>query len=120
MKLEPYSLPETIEARLLSLMGQLGLVMGSIDMIVTPEGDHVFLEVNEQGQFLWVEQMNPEIALLEPFAHFLASGNPLFCWAPRSDERIEFLQYLESPEAREFISTEAASTYAESFVVSDR
>jgi hypothetical protein len=32
----------------------LGLAFGCIDLIVTPEGEHIFLEVNEMGQFLWV------------------------------------------------------------------
>ena len=30
----------------------LGLLYGAIDMILTPSGEYVFLEVNESGQFL--------------------------------------------------------------------
>ncbi len=31
------------------------MVYGALDFIVTPEGQHVFLEVNPAGQYLWVE-----------------------------------------------------------------
>lgn len=44
-------------------------------MIVTPGGDYVFLEVNEMGQFLWIEAANPEIRLLDHFCSFLMSGS---------------------------------------------
>ena len=37
-------------------MRELGLVFGCIDLIVTPEGEHVFLL---KGQFLWVEHGAP-------------------------------------------------------------
>jgi hypothetical protein len=78
MKVAPCVLPEAVEAMLLSLMDRLGLVMGMVDLIVTPDGEHVFLEVNEQGQFLWVEEMCPELPLLDIAARFLASGDPRF------------------------------------------
>ncbi len=50
----PYSLPNDVKNKLQALMQELDLNTGSIDMIVTPEGDHVFLEVNPTGQFGWV------------------------------------------------------------------
>ena len=36
-------------------MQWFGLIYGAFDCIVTPEGRHVFLEVNPAGQYLWVE-----------------------------------------------------------------
>ena len=36
-------------------MDAFGLLYGAFDFIVTPEGRHVFLEVNPAGQYLWVE-----------------------------------------------------------------
>lgn len=50
----PYVLPEDIHNKLITLMKILGLNTGSIDMIVTPENEFVFLEVNPVGQFGWV------------------------------------------------------------------
>lgn len=47
----PYKLPTEVERKLLSLMKQLKLNTGSIDMIVTPGKKYYFLEVNPVGQF---------------------------------------------------------------------
>jgi glutathione synthase/RimK-type ligase-like ATP-grasp enzyme len=48
-------LPTGIESRILAFMKELGLVYGAFDFIVTPEGRHVFLEVNPAGQYMWIE-----------------------------------------------------------------
>ena len=37
-------------------MARLGIVYGAIDLRRTPDGRHVFLEVNPAGQWLFVEQ----------------------------------------------------------------
>ncbi len=50
----PYKLPEEIEQKLDELMKSLGLNSGSIDMIVTPTGEFLFLEVNPVGIFAMV------------------------------------------------------------------
>jgi glutathione synthase/RimK-type ligase-like ATP-grasp enzyme len=48
-------LPGEIEAKLHAFMKAFGLVYGAFDFIVTPEGRHVFLEVNPAGQYMWLE-----------------------------------------------------------------
>lgn len=53
----PYQLPEPIRTRCLSLVRSLGLRFGALDVIATPAGDYVFLEVNPFGQWLWMEQL---------------------------------------------------------------
>jgi len=67
-------LPRDVEERCLALMRTLGLAFGCIDLIVTPAGEHVFLEVNEMGQFLWVEMREPACPLLRAFATLLTEG----------------------------------------------
>lgn len=52
-----YELPEDVKARLLRLMDYFGLNYGAADIIVTPEGRHVFLEVNPVGEFFWLERV---------------------------------------------------------------
>jgi ATP-GRASP peptide maturase of grasp-with-spasm system len=47
----PYRLPEPVEAAVGRLMVSLGLSSGSLDLVRTPDGRHVFLEVNPAGQF---------------------------------------------------------------------
>jgi glutathione synthase/RimK-type ligase-like ATP-grasp enzyme len=50
-----YELPGQITALLLSFMRTMKLVFGCIDMILTPSGRYVFLEVNSAGNWLWLE-----------------------------------------------------------------
>jgi ATP-GRASP peptide maturase of grasp-with-spasm system len=47
----PYKLPHEIEMKIIDLMKKIGLDNGSIDLIVTPNNEYVFLEVNPVGQF---------------------------------------------------------------------
>lgn len=49
-----YELPADVHAKTLALMDALGLNYGAFDFIVTPEGRHVFLEVNPVGEFMWL------------------------------------------------------------------
>ena len=50
-----YELPPSVKERLLRLMDYFGLNYGAVDFILTPDGRHVFLEVNPAGEFFWLE-----------------------------------------------------------------
>lgn len=50
-----HELAREVQALCLRLVRGLGLTFGAIDMVLTPEGEHVFLEVNASGQWAWVE-----------------------------------------------------------------
>ncbi|RQP25496.1 ATP-dependent carboxylate-amine ligase [Albitalea terrae] len=52
-----HCLPAEIEQCCLLLVQRLGLCYGAIDMIVTPEGRYVFLEINPNGQYQWIEHL---------------------------------------------------------------
>jgi len=80
LRLTPWSLPPLIAERCFHLMDRLGIVSGSFDFIVTRDGEPFFLEVNEQGQFLWLEGLCPELPLLDAFCAFLVSGERHFVW----------------------------------------
>lgn len=47
----PYTLPPKIEDQVFNFMKKINLKSGSVDFIVTPEDEHIFLEVNPIGQF---------------------------------------------------------------------
>jgi hypothetical protein len=51
------SLPAEIEDKLRLMMVHYGLSYAAFDMIVTPAGEYVFLEMNPNGQWLWIELM---------------------------------------------------------------
>ena len=64
----PIDIPTEIIRKLKLLMKELYLESGSIDMIVTPDDEYVFLEVNPVGQYDYVGkrcnyQLDKEIAL---------------------------------------------------------
>jgi len=80
--IEPDRLPREVERACRRLLKSLGIVFGCLDFIVTPAGEHVFLEVNPAGQFLWIEEACPEIRLLAPFVDFLLARQPDFRWWP--------------------------------------
>lgn len=46
-----YHLPENIKANLSSMMKEMGLYIGAIDMIKGEDGNYYFLEVNPQGEW---------------------------------------------------------------------
>lgn len=69
--IEIFHLPDLIKQKCIALMKKLGVVFGCFDFIVTPENEYYFLEINEQGQFLWIEEANPDIKMLDAFTNFL-------------------------------------------------
>ena len=77
--IEPTELPGDVEARLRDLLARLGLVYGAIDLRRTPDGEHVFLEVNPAGQWRFVERQTGQ-PITEAVARTLAAGRPA---APR-------------------------------------
>ncbi|MCX7114692.1 MAG: hypothetical protein NTW08_02100 [Gammaproteobacteria bacterium] len=82
IKMSLYQLPSEIENKLCSLLRALGIVFGCVDMIVTPDGEYIFLEINEQGQFLWIEELSPDIPLFDCFIQFLLGRSFYFKWNP--------------------------------------
>ena len=53
---QPYQLPLEVEEKILHLMDYFSLHYGAIDIILTPDGKHVFLELNPCGEFFWLER----------------------------------------------------------------
>ncbi|MDZ8068189.1 MAG: MvdD family ATP-grasp ribosomal peptide maturase [Nostoc sp. DedQUE08] len=67
---ESYTLPEDVEEKLLKLMAEFGLNYGALDIILTPDGRHVFLEVNPVGEFFWLERC-PGLPISQAIAEVL-------------------------------------------------
>ncbi|MEU0659495.1 ATP-grasp domain-containing protein [Streptomyces lavendulocolor] len=67
-----WEVPEETARKARSALRALGLRMGAIDLKLTPDGEPVWLEVNPQGQFLFLEPLL-NIPLAEYFLDFLLS-----------------------------------------------
>ncbi len=77
----PIELAPELHRAILRLMDEMGLIFGCLDFIVTPAGEHVFLEVNEMGQFLFIEEF-AGIPLLDAFCEMLIQRTLDFTWDP--------------------------------------
>ncbi len=73
LHMEPIELPTAVVDACSRLLDHLGLVFGCFDLIVTPDGRHLFLEVNQMGQFLFLEHATG-YPLLDAFTDFLIQG----------------------------------------------
>lgn len=73
----PFQLPIELEQKLRTLMCQLNLVSGSIDLLCDENGEFYFLEVNPEGQYDWVSVFG-NYQLDKKIAHFLATKNQVF------------------------------------------
>jgi glutathione synthase/RimK-type ligase-like ATP-grasp enzyme len=51
----PCKIPDDITQKIYRFMVKMGLRFGCIDMIVTPDGKYVFLEINPNGQWYFVQ-----------------------------------------------------------------
>jgi hypothetical protein len=87
-------------------MRRLGIVFGCFDIVVTPAGEHVFLEVNEMGQFLFVEHY-AGIPLLDAFSSFLIDGSQDFSW----DEARVQVHYSDLEERVAEVSRKAEANH---------
>lgn len=65
-----FELGEDVKVRLRKVLGLLGLRMGIVDLKFTPEGELVWFEINQQGQFLFAEGLSG-LDLTSAFASFL-------------------------------------------------
>jgi len=99
LRLESMTWPDDLSQRCFALMRRLGIVFGCFDFVVTPGGEVYFLEVNPMGQFLWVEEGDPDLLLVDALCEFLIQRRTDFSWAP-SAQSIRFSAVLDEALAR--------------------
>lgn len=57
LEYRPHTLPAAVATGCVKLLRLLGLNFGAIDLLLTPDSRYVFLEVNPNGQYGWLEQL---------------------------------------------------------------
>jgi glutathione synthase/RimK-type ligase-like ATP-grasp enzyme len=70
-------LPGGVADRCCEFVASYGLTFGAIDLIATPDGRYVFLENNPVGQFVFVEELVPQLEISKAVAAALAQGKGL-------------------------------------------
>jgi hypothetical protein len=93
---ELISLPPEVAARCHKLCAELGITYGAIDIAVSREGECVFFEANQSGNFLFLDDVDPQCRALERFCCLLAgsTSNP-----------------DQFPSLQEFLSTDVAMEF---------
>ena len=51
------TLPQSVGTQCIDLVSRLGLMFGAIDLILAPDGRYLFLEINPNGQWYWLEEI---------------------------------------------------------------
>ena len=96
--------PSDVEQGIQAFAQKSGICFGSLDFAVDANDQWWFLEVNEQGQFLWLDQFDLNIKMQEKFCAFITAPKGstqsleeregLF---PSFAEYEKFVEKLESP-----------------------
>lgn len=95
------TLPAAIESSLRALMRELGLVFGCVDLVVDAEGELHFLEINQSGQFLFLEPDVPELPLLRAFSAMLMQARPDYS-LDAMPAQVSLAAYLDSDHYRQW------------------
>jgi len=73
IQVEIVATPPDVEKGILAFARKANICFGSVDFAVDKNGQWWFLEINEQGQFLWLDQFNPQAKTLEKFCAFITA-----------------------------------------------
>ena len=92
-------LPSAVQDKCIGLTRALGVRFGCIDIVQDLEGRYIFLEINPQGQFLWLEDINPNLPMLDAFSDFLMDGSQDFEWRGPSLSRDRSMASYRQSEA---------------------
>lgn len=68
-------LPASVADACLALLDEFDLRYGAFDFIVTPDDEHVFLELNPNGQWLFVQEWVPQLRLMQTFVDIMVRNS---------------------------------------------
>jgi glutathione synthase/RimK-type ligase-like ATP-grasp enzyme len=105
VQIQPIDTPPEVERGVLAFAARSQIAYGSFDFAVDNSGQWWFLEVNEGGQFLWLDDFNPSLHVQEKFLAFLTSPEG------SSKEILEAKQSL-FPSWREYLDSPAKDAQA--------
>ena len=69
-RFEPVNLPIEIEEKCFKMMNELGIAFGAFDLIKHKSGKYWFLEVNPNGQWVWIER-DTDLKISDAIINFL-------------------------------------------------
>lgn len=75
-KWERTELPADIEAKILELLDVYNVDYGAIDIIVSPEDEYYFIEINAAGEFFWLDNLTEGHLISKSIADVLCDKAP--------------------------------------------
>jgi hypothetical protein len=109
-RVEMVPTPGHVQSGILRFARETGVCFGSVDFAVDRDGNWWFLEINEQGQFLWLDQLRPEGRLLEKFCAFLTASGGTAPLEARQELFPSFEQYRRSHKNEPALNVMTVST----------
>jgi glutathione synthase/RimK-type ligase-like ATP-grasp enzyme len=99
VRVEAIVTPPEVEKSVLAFAAKSGIAFGSFDFAIDNQDRWWFLEVNEGGQFLWLDAANADLHVQEKFLAFLTSpdGSSRQMLEARQSEFPSLSDYLASP-----------------------
>lgn len=107
------ALPEVLRESITRFMAEMGLVHGSFDFILGADDELYFLEINQQGQFLWLEEVVPDLNLLGVMCEFLVSGGQRDFRSRGDFSNVSYVEYVQSGNALSDIDASVSQHVAE-------
>jgi glutathione synthase/RimK-type ligase-like ATP-grasp enzyme len=74
---KPHPLPYELAVKCVRMTESYGLRFGAFDFVITPKGDYVFLELNPNGQWLWLELLT-KMNMVTAMCQLLETGKTEF------------------------------------------
>jgi glutathione synthase/RimK-type ligase-like ATP-grasp enzyme len=102
VQVEPIETPAAVERGLIEFARQSGIGYGSFDFAIDDQNQWWYLEVNEGGQFLWLDEFYPAAHLQEKFLAFLLlpSGATKAQLEAMQDEFPSWKDYVNAPSSK--------------------
>ncbi len=99
VRVEPIITPPEVEKSVLAFAEKSGIACGSFDFAIDNQDRWWFLEVNEGGQFLWLDAANADLHVQEKFLAFLTApaGSSRQTLEAKQSEFPSWSAYLASP-----------------------
>lgn len=109
VKVEPIITPPEVEKSVLAFAAKSDIAFGSFDFAIDNQDRWWFLEVNEGGQFLWLDAANADLHVQEKFLAFLTgpAGLSRQMLEAKRSEFPSLSDYLASPAKAQQLPEEA-------------
>ena len=102
--IEKINVPDVLRKKIINFMHIAGINFGSFDFSVDSNDVWWFLEVNTQGQFLWLEN-EMELGLLENFSRFILSKDDQYNGMEVKDSGISHTNFCNSTYYKENVAS---------------